>query len=54
MDGFGLSSEPGPYRDRTHIVPIQLNTLMPVGTAIIMVVNVKTEFATGPRPTVNM
>ena len=33
-----------------HIVPIQLNTLIPVGTAIIMVVTVKTEFATGPRP----
>ena len=40
--------------DPPHIVPIQLNTLIPVGTAIIMVVTVKTEFATGPNPTVNM
>ena len=37
-----------------HIVPIQLKTLMPVGTAISMVVIVNTELATGPRPTVNM
>ena len=40
--------------DPPHIVPIQLNTLIPVGTAIIMVVTVNTELATGPRPTVNM
>ena len=37
-----------------HIVPIQLNTLMPVGTAIIIVVTANTELATGPSPTVNM
>ena len=37
-----------------HSVPIQLKILMPVGTAISMVVIVKTELATGPRPTVNM
>ena len=37
-----------------HIVPIQLNILMPVGTAIAIVVMVNTEVATGPSPTVNM
>ena len=37
-----------------HIVAIQLNILTPVGTAIAMVVRAKTEFATGPSPTVNM
>ena len=37
-----------------HIVPSQLNILMPVGTAIAMVVIVNTELAIGPRPTVNM
>ena len=37
-----------------HIVPIQLNILMPVGMAMAIVVRAKTELATGPRPTVNM
>jgi len=37
-----------------HIVPSQLNTLIPVGTAIAIVVIVKTETGMGPRPTVNM
>ncbi|GIT02718.1 MAG: hypothetical protein CM1200mP27_13430 [Chloroflexota bacterium] len=37
-----------------HRVPIQLKILTPVGTAISMVVMVNTEFATGPRPTVNI
>ena len=37
-----------------HRVPIQLNILMPVGTAMNMVVTANTEFAMGPSPTVNM
>ena len=40
--------------DPPHSVPIQLNILMPVGTAINIVVMVNTELATGPNPTVNM
>src|SRR5690625_1885537 len=37
-----------------HIVASQLNILIPVGTAIAIVATAKIEFATGPRPTVNM
>ena len=33
---------------------IQLNTLIPVGTAIAIVVIVNTAIGMGPRPTVNM
>ena len=40
--------------DPPHRVPIQLNILTPVGTAISMVVIVKTDNAMGPRPVVNM
>ena len=37
-----------------HMVESQLNTLIPVGTAIVMVATPKMLLATGPRPTVNM
>ena len=37
-----------------HMVPIQLKILTPVGTAMSMVVMVKTELAMGPNPTVNI
>src|SRR5699024_3407328 len=37
-----------------HIVASQLKILIPVGTAIAIVAIAKIEFATGPRPTVNM
>ena len=35
-------------------MPIQLNILTPVGTAMAIVLRAKTELATGPSPTVNM
>ena len=56
IDTNAIANSIGVFRliDPPHIVPIQLNTLMPVGTAIAIVVNAKTEFATGPSPTVNM
>ena len=47
MGVFSLKEPP-------HTVPIQLKTLIPVGTAISIVVIVKTAFATGPSPTVNI
>src|SRR5690625_82445 len=37
-----------------HIVASQLNILIPVGTAIAIVATAKIEFATGPKPTVNI
>ena len=37
-----------------QIVAIQLNILIPVGTAIAIVANAKIAFAVGPKPTVNM
>ena len=37
-----------------HIVPIQLNTFTPVGTAIAIVVMVNTVIGMGPSPTVNI
>ena len=47
---IGLDRSMEPF----HSVPIQLNILTPVGTAMAMVVRANTEFATGPSPTVNM
>ena len=40
--------------DPPHNVPIQLNILTPVGTAIRIVDTANAEFAIGPRPVVNM
>ncbi|SGO98042.1 Uncharacterised protein [Mycobacterium tuberculosis] len=37
-----------------HKVNSQLNTLIPVGTAIAIVAIAKMELATGPIPTVNI
>ena len=40
--------------DPPHIVANQLNTFIPVGTAISIVVIVNIAFTAGPMPTVNM
>ncbi len=42
------------FREPFHNVPTQLNTLMPVGMAIIIVKMANTESAIGPSPTENM
>ena len=40
--------------DPPHKVPIQLNILTPVGTAISIVEILNAAFAAGPKPTVNI
>lgn len=40
--------------DPRHIVAVQLNTFTPVGTAMIMVANMKNSMPAKGRPTVNM